>query len=45
MIWMMDITLQPAIKDTKYVSVYKIFVTCKKYCEIIRRLFKWHFRK
>ena len=29
MIWMMDIMLQPAIKDTKYFRVYKIFVTCE----------------
>ena len=30
MIWMMDITLQPAIKSTKY---YKHMFTYKSYCE------------
>ena len=42
MIWMMDIMLQPAIKSTKY---YKNMFTYKSYCEMIRRLFKWHIGK
>ena len=35
MVWMMDIMLQPAIKDTKYCRNYKNMFTYKSYCETI----------